>query len=61
MVVNGAKYLMFDIIVESLSWKIQRILWIGFFKNVNNDKCMIPKLPKDVLQKILGVLQFSLI
>ena len=45
-----------------LSPSIERIIWIGFYKNVTNCKCLIAKLPKDVVIHILHLLgkQFKL-
>ena len=36
-----------------LSWDIERIIWIGYYKNIDNDKCLITKLPKDVILHVL--------
>ena len=35
-----------------IKWQIERIIWIGFLKNENNDECLIPQLPKSVVQAI---------
>ena len=32
---------------------MERILWIGFYKNGDNNKCIIDKLPKDLIIYIL--------
>lgn len=37
-------------------WDNERILWIGFFKNNTNNKCLIHLLPKDVLIYIVQFL-----
>ena len=37
---------------ESIDWKIERLLWIAFYKNENNESCLIQLLPKDILSCI---------
>ena len=32
-----------------LNWKFERIIWIAFYKNNENDKCLIDQLPKDIV------------
>ena len=34
-------------------WKQERIIWIAFNKNTQNLKCLIVKLPKDIIKYIL--------
>ena len=36
-----------------LKWEIHRLLWIGYQKNVDNNKCYFAKLPKDVIKCIV--------
>ena len=36
-----------------VEWNQLRLFWIGFYKNTDNDKCFIAKLPKDIVDKIL--------
>ena len=38
---------------NELDWNIQRIIWIGYYKNESNKKCLFPKLPKDIIKKII--------
>ena len=40
-----------------LLWQQERIIWIGFFNNVNNAKCLISKLPKDIVRAIIRCLR----
>ena len=40
----------------NIDWKIERILWIGFHKNINK-KCFISWLPKQILYHILHFLR----
>ena len=37
----------------TIDWKIQRLLWIGYTKNVDNRKCPFATLPKDVISYII--------
>ena len=37
----------------SLEWKTHRLLWIGYLKNVDNEKCYLSKVPKDVIKYII--------
>ena len=39
-----------------VDWKIERLVWIGYCKNTNNDKCLLVHLPKDIVKKILLLL-----
>ena len=34
-------------------WKIHRLLWIGYQKNIDNKKCHFSELPKDVINFII--------
>ena len=37
-------------ITRNLDWNIERIVWIGFYKNgKNKNSCYLPSLPKDVV------------
>ena len=46
-------YCLFNIYSNYLSCNIERIIWIGFYKNDKNEKCLIDKLAKDVILYIL--------
>lgn len=37
-----------------MDWRRERILWIGFYQNHDNNQCLIKILPKDVLKFILS-------
>ena len=37
----------------TLRWEIQRLLWIGYKKNINNSSCPFSQLPKDVIKCII--------
>ena len=38
-----------------LDWDIERVVWIAFYKNQDNEKCCLPKLPKEVVKYILEI------
>ena len=38
---------------QKLDWKIHRLLWIGYEKNCDNEKCLIATLSKDIIFLIL--------
>ena len=48
----------FDIYgVDNISWDIERLIWIAFYKNNNNNinnGCLLAKLPKDLIKCIIG-------
>ena len=36
-------------------WQIERIIWIGYMKNVQNKQsCLLARLPKDIIKMILS-------
>ena len=37
-------------------WTTERMIWIAFYKNNENDQCLINKLPKDLIIYILVLL-----
>ena len=39
---------------NSMEWGRERILWIGFYQNNDNNQCLMKRLPKDVLKYILS-------
>ena len=41
-----------------LKWKYERIMWIGFHKNKENDECLIHQLPKDIVKKIIKMFEY---
>lgn len=43
---------LFDRVLE-FPWKLQRLLWIGYSKNINNSNCIFGKLPKDIIRAII--------
>ena len=47
------KYFLFKINVNYIEWKLVRLIWIAFYKNGENDKCLIKIISKDSLKHIL--------
>ena len=42
-----------------LPWSMQRLLWIAFYKNDQNKKCILKCLPKVLVQQIIALCQHS--
>lgn len=40
-------------------WMQERVIWIGFQKNINNQSCYIARLPKVIVSKILTYIRNS--
>ena len=53
MVLQEKQFFTFDIWID---WSVIRLVWIGFCKNVDNDQCLLDKLPKDVIIHVLRFL-----
>ena len=56
LILQEKNYFYFNIYVDYLESKIERIIWIGFYKNNENNKCLIKTLPKDLIIYILDLL-----
>ena len=41
-----------------IQWDCERIIWIGFFKNVNTD-CLFYKLSKDIVKYVISFLKLD--
>ena len=41
-------------------WFMERLLWIAYLKNKDNDECIIKNLPKDIIKQILKFLDRSI-
>ena len=54
LVFQNEDYFMFNIVLGK--WNIERIIWIAFYKNDENDKCLIDTLPKDIVEYVLSFL-----
>ena len=37
-----------------VSWERERLLWIGYLKNYNNEKCWFGTVPKDIVRLIVS-------
>ena len=42
---------------EGCNWNIERLIWIGFIKNDENDICLFNTLGKDVIKCIIQFLR----
>ena len=40
-----------------ITWDFERLIWIGFEKNQNNDECLLSQLPKEIIVHILTFLK----
>ena len=56
LVMEENNYAKFDVCVHYIEWKQERLIWIGFFQNDNNDNCLIDQLSKDLILYILYLL-----
>ena len=56
VVMEEQNYFGFQLFKPGLSWKIERVIWIGFYKNDKNNECKIDLLPKDIVKVILDML-----
>ena len=56
IIVQKHSYFMLNIYSCYVDSITERIIWIGFYKNTDNNKCFIHKLPKDIMHYILHLL-----
>ena len=56
LILNDRNYFALNIYIDYLEAKIERVIWIGFYKNTENTKCLIKTLPKDLIIYILYLL-----
>ena len=54
-------YCFFHIYTHNISSKVEKLIWVAFYKNENNNKCLIKKLPKELIIDILRLLGKQLI
>ena len=47
-------------IFYAMTWKRERIIWIAFYKNVENNQCLMSKLPKSIVGYIIKLSQWSI-
>ena len=55
LIAYAHRYYTFNVYRHYCRSNIERIIWIGFYKNSDNNQCFIDKLPKDI---IIHILQF---
>ena len=56
LILQENSYFRLNIYIHHLESTIERIIWIGFYKNAENKKCLIKTLPKDLIMYILDLL-----
>ena len=56
LILYKKNYFHLNIYVNYIESFIERIIWIGFYKNAENNKCLIKTLPKDLIIHILYLL-----
>ena len=56
LILNKKNYFALNIYIHYIESTIERIIWIGFYKNAENSKCLIKTLPKDLIIYILYLL-----
>ena len=56
IICQNNNYCLFNIYKHYVSSIVERLIWIGFHKNDENKKCLINKLPKDLILYILHLL-----
>lgn len=50
--IDGIKY---DHLIGP-TWDVERVLWIGYQKNINNPACLLTSLYKQAIKQILSFL-----
>ena len=50
------EYFLFKINVNYIEWKQLRLIWIAFYKNDDNDKCLMKIISKDAIKHIITFL-----
>ena len=40
-----------------ITWQFERLIWIAYKKNIDNDKCLLAQMAKDVITHILSFLK----
>ena len=56
LIILGKNYCIMNIYAHYVESKIERIIWIAFYKNGKNEKCLIKNLPKALVVYILKLL-----
>ena len=56
LILQHKNYFSLNIYINYIETKIEKIIWIGFYKNNDNKQCLIQTLPKDLIIYILYLL-----
>ena len=56
VILYDKNYFHLNIYINYIESFVERIIWIGFYKNTENNKCLIKTLPKDLVIYILDLL-----
>ena len=56
IIVQQQNYCLLNVYAHFVEPTVERIIWIAFHKNGNNDKCLLKTLPKDLILYILCML-----
>ena len=49
-------HFIFDVYIYYIEWDVERIIWIAFYKNNENNQCFVHQLPKDLIKHVLKFL-----
>ena len=54
IVLQHRQQFVFDIYIDDDGqWNIERLIWIAFYKNIDNKDCLFATLPKDLTKIII--------
>ena len=53
LILHGKGSFDLNVYMHYIEPRIERIIWIGFYKNKENKKCFVKTLPKDLIIYIL--------
>lgn len=56
IVVNDRNCGYFNVCMYFPEWKVLRLIWIGFYKNDDNQECKVNTIPKDIVNYIFKYL-----
>ena len=56
IVVKKHNYGYFNVFTNYVEWKIVRLFWIAYHKNIDNKQCLFDGLGKDVIKLIITFL-----
>jgi hypothetical protein len=60
---DSNKYLVYEdyIVKFNYTWKIIKLIWIGYLKNNNNNNSYFSLLPKDLIKYIISLLNYNVL